>query len=366
MPARPGFERKWRFDNWAIAKGASFSGHERNRLFVNLRGESFQELSGISGLDTEADGRSFAIFDFDRDGWQDIALVNANSPFVELFRNRIGEAAGVEAAANRMVALRFFGSNQTDAAKPGSSNRDGIGTRVELRFDGHTIYRERRGGEGFAAQNSATLLIGVGARPEVDGLVVRWPSGRVQEIGAFETGQLLSVYEDPSQSPTGEAFVREPYVTPRAAAALHARSPTPLPRRIFPLHPKVSNGDRPRLRVYTTMATWCAICQGELPHWQRLSELFDPGDLEIRAVPVDLTDTKEMLERYVQQLEPAYKLLSELSAADVASVNELLLQELGKPGLPASFVTDAAGRVLDSSWGAPSVSRLRQLLSKRD
>ncbi len=355
MPARPGFVREWRFDNNVVASGASFSGHERNRLFVNLRGESFQELSGISGLDSEADGRSFAIFDFDRDGWQDIAVVNANAPLVELFRNRVGEAGGVEAAANRMVAVRLFGSNQTDAAKPGSSNRDGIGTRVELRFGGHTAYRERRGGEGLAAQNSATLLIGVGARSEVDGLVVRWPSGGVQEFGAFDIGQLVSVYEDPSQSPTGEAFVSEPYSTQRAAAALHARSPTPLPRRVFPLHRKVQHGDRPRLLVYTTMATWCAICQGELPHWQRLTELFDPGDLEIRAVPVDDTDTPEKLERYVQQLKPAYRLLSELTASDVASVNQLLLQELGKNGLPASFVTDTAGRVLDSGWGAPSV-----------
>ena len=136
MPTRPGFERKWRFDDWAIASGASFSGHERNRLFMNLRGESFRELSGISGLDAEADGRSFAIFDFDRDGWQDIVLVNANSPLVELFRNRMGEAAGVETAANRVVAVRLFGSNRSDAAKPGSSNRDGIGARVELRFGG--------------------------------------------------------------------------------------------------------------------------------------------------------------------------------------------------------------------------------------
>ena len=80
-------------------------------------------------------------------------------------------------------------------------------------------HRAHRGGEGFAAQNSATLLIGVGARSEVDGLVVRWPAGGVQELGAFATGQLVSVYEDPSQSPTGEAFVSEPYLSQHAAVA---------------------------------------------------------------------------------------------------------------------------------------------------
>lgn len=68
----------------------------------------------------------------------------------------------------------------------------------------------------------------------------------------------------------------------------------------------------------------------------------------------------------MEQLEPAYTLLSELTDADVASVNPLMLQELAKTGLPVSFVTDKAGRVLDSGWGVPTVSRLRQLLSERD
>ena len=291
-------------------------------------------------------------------------MVNANAPLVELFHNRVA-SGGRKVSANQMLAFRFHGSNHTSAPKPGSSNRDGIGVSVELRLGEQTLRREYRGGEGFAAQNSATMLIGIGARSAVDAVTVRWPSGAVQQLGSLESGQLMSVYEDPSQSPNGELLVREAYAVPGASAALRTRRSVELPRRVFPIHKQAQNGSRPQLLIYTTMATWCASCQAELPHWARLNELFDSADLEIRAVPVDNADTPEKLGRYLKRLKPSYRLLSELSASDVASVNELLLKELGKDGLPASFVTDASGQVLDAGWGAPSVSRIRQLLSER-
>ena len=62
----------------------SFSGHERNHLFLSDRGRRFSDISAISGLDNIADGRAFVLWDFDRDGWQDIALVNANTPLLNI------------------------------------------------------------------------------------------------------------------------------------------------------------------------------------------------------------------------------------------------------------------------------------------
>jgi len=82
-PTAPGEER-----SPSIEEGVSFSGHERNHLFLN-RGDRFVEASAISGLDDIADSRAFGILDFDRDGWSDFAVVNANSPLFELFRNEI-------------------------------------------------------------------------------------------------------------------------------------------------------------------------------------------------------------------------------------------------------------------------------------
>ena len=135
-------------------------------------------MSGISGLDSAADGRAFALLDFDRDGYQDVALVNANAPTLELFRNRAGEVT----QGNHMVALRFVGANDRAAPSQTRSNRDGFGVRVEADLGGMTLFREHRAGDGFAAQNSGTLVLGIGPSARVPKLTLHWPSGTVQEL----------------------------------------------------------------------------------------------------------------------------------------------------------------------------------------
>jgi hypothetical protein len=155
--------------------GASLSGFERNHLFLSSGGTKFADISGISGLDDPADGRAFGLLDYDRDGWQDIALVNANAPMLELYRNRIGShpATLARPAGGRMVALRFVGGNRTARPSREASARDGIGARVTVDLGGSSILREYRAGEGFASQNSATLIIGVGEHDVVPSITVR-------------------------------------------------------------------------------------------------------------------------------------------------------------------------------------------------
>jgi hypothetical protein len=72
------------------------TGNERNHYFANRGGRAFADISGISGLDNPADSRGFAVLDYDRDGWQDVALVNANQPMFNLYHN---EMAAAECAA---------------------------------------------------------------------------------------------------------------------------------------------------------------------------------------------------------------------------------------------------------------------------
>ena len=82
---------------------------------------------------------------------------------------------------------------------------------VEVDVGGKTLLREHRAGEGFSAQNSATLIVGLGAHQRVDAVHVRWPSGRTQQIAEVAAGMLVTVYENPRHSPTREAFVVVPY-----------------------------------------------------------------------------------------------------------------------------------------------------------
>ena len=106
----------------------SFSGNEANHLFLNQRGASFEDISGVSGLDSRADSRAFAVFDYDRDGWQDIVLVNSNAPMLHLFHNEIGTAGG----DGRVIGVRFVGGNHAAVPADGHSNRDGYGAVVRV------------------------------------------------------------------------------------------------------------------------------------------------------------------------------------------------------------------------------------------
>ena len=85
----------------------SFSGKERNKLFLSQQAEQFLDLSALSGLDSPADGRVLSLCDFDRDGWQDMIVANANAPLLNIYRNDIGGSALQPAQNGRMIALRF-------------------------------------------------------------------------------------------------------------------------------------------------------------------------------------------------------------------------------------------------------------------
>ena len=200
--------------NWTRPEdGTSHSGHERNHLFLNSEGRQFSDISGVSGLDSDGDGRAFAILDFDRDGWPDLALVNANAPLLQLFRNRMAEfAENVRPAA--MIAIRFVGGNASPAPSAEWSNRDGYGALVTVELDETmSLVREHRCGEGMGAQNSATLLVGIGDRKATGRLTVRWPSGVVQELPSVPAGSLVTVHENPADSPAGTPFVVHRYGT---------------------------------------------------------------------------------------------------------------------------------------------------------
>jgi hypothetical protein len=194
-----------------IKGGASFSGNERDSVYLNKGGKDFVSISGITGLDDPGDGRSFAVLDYDRDGWPDLVVASVTAPTLQLYRNQMGDPSSAGVRKNQMVAIRFVGGNRVAAPSTEWSNRDGYGALLTLELDDTTLVREHRAGEGLGAQNSATMLVGIGQRDAAKSLKVRWPSGKVQEIGKVPANTLVTVYENPAHSPTGTAFATRPY-----------------------------------------------------------------------------------------------------------------------------------------------------------
>ena len=154
----------------------SLNGNERNRYFSNHDGRLFTDISALSGLDNLADSRGFSILDYDRDGWQDIALVNANKPLFNLYRNEM-ESAGLSGG---MIAIRFVGGNRHSTPSKEFGCRDGYGARVVVNLGTEKISREHRCGDGWSTQNSSTMIVGIGSHTNVVSVAVKWPSGRIK------------------------------------------------------------------------------------------------------------------------------------------------------------------------------------------
>jgi thiol-disulfide isomerase/thioredoxin len=265
-----------------------------------------------------------------------------------------------------MVALRFVGGNATPRPAPGWSARDGYGARVTVDLGDRTLVREQRAGEGFAAQNSATMVIGIGARASVPSLAVTWPAGRTGTTADIPAGTLLTVYENPAQSPTGQEFVREVYVAPVASRApVAAAAPATAARsaRRVALPPPPGEETPPRLRLYSTMATWCVACRGELPQLRRLRETFAAADLAMAGVPIDTAESREQMKAWGAANRPPYELLAGLTRVQVLGVKSMVRETLNSDAVPATLITDAVGNLLYAQWGPPTLSRIRALLA---
>ncbi len=77
------------------------------------------------------------------------------------------------------------------------SNRDGIGTRLMLTTpDGVTQIREITSGPTQGGGDYKAAYLGLGDNPSGD-LVVRWPTGVVEDIGTVSPNQVLNLVEPP-------------------------------------------------------------------------------------------------------------------------------------------------------------------------
>lgn len=177
-------------DAWAklmngVRNGASWSGGERNCCFLNARGKRFVNVSELSGINFNDDGRAIAICDWDRDGDQDLWLRNRTSPRLRLMING--------SSGERSVLIRLEGVE---------CNRDAIGAVVQLQGQSWSLIRSVRAGEMFLSQSSKWLHFGVGESDVVGDFTVYWPGGKAENFRGAEVGGRYLLRQ-------GDGFARE-------------------------------------------------------------------------------------------------------------------------------------------------------------
>lgn len=172
--------KDWWVENpWLInQKGKSLSGHERNRVFLNDRGQTFYEISALTLADSEGDGRSVVAADFTGDGMEDLVVRQAGGGPLLLYENRFPKAHWLD------VWLEGV-----------QSNKQGIGARVVATINGRRIVRENFPVNGFKAQGPAYVHLGLGAASKLDKLTIQWPGGAVQEFTDVTADRAVRVTE---------------------------------------------------------------------------------------------------------------------------------------------------------------------------
>ncbi|HTV01523.1 MAG TPA: CRTAC1 family protein [Luteitalea sp.] len=161
--------------NWPAMGTRSLAGYQPKRVWVNDGAGRFVDVAQMVGVTDRFDGRSVVLGDFANRGVLDVVVANQRGPLL-YYRNDV-------APGRSYVAFELEGACRPDTpAGTRCSNRNAIGAQVTLHWDGQQQVQEVFGGSGFCAQNQRRLHFGLGAATRVDKAVVRWPSGKMQEI----------------------------------------------------------------------------------------------------------------------------------------------------------------------------------------
>jgi hypothetical protein len=154
-------------------------------LFRNLAGKRFRLATRDAGpyFDSRHVGRGAAFGDIDDDGDIDIVVNHKDGPPALLRNDSVN--------ANRWSRLELRGTR---------SNRDAIGTRIEVIAGGRKLVRQRKGGCSMESSNDPRILIGIGRAEEVESLVVRWPSGAITKQEHLKPGRGYKLVEPAEQS----------------------------------------------------------------------------------------------------------------------------------------------------------------------
>lgn len=168
----------------------------RHYLYINNGDLTF---SSVTGLFNNNQVESFAVGDLNHDGYLDIyagyAQIYTTPSNIDdvLWLNNGGD--------NHFLNVSLQGV---------TSNRSGVGARLELYGPWGVQIREVRAGESYGITNSLHQHFGLGQHLMADSLVIRWPSGTVDIYTDLEADQFINVIENTCISPPSNLSLSGP------------------------------------------------------------------------------------------------------------------------------------------------------------
>ncbi len=361
QPGTP-YDDGWRATNRLLVRNGTQAQHERNVLLRNNGHGGFDEVSGVSGLDIDQDGRSFAVFDYDGDGDADVVLMAArSSPQLRLFRNDFGVGG---ATGHNALTLRLIGKK---------SNRDAVGARVTVDTDtGLHATRLVTAGSGFLSEHSKQLLFGLGKSQRVDKVTITWPSGLVQTLSNVPINQRVTVEEGNDQ------FRAEPFRTPSTPGAASPNTTittaTSVPSETWLYQPfpapdftlRDVNGQEHSLSgmaghaaVITFWASWASPSRAALDELSR-----QHAGTDILAIAVDPSEDATKIRAATQGLGFPVAVATEDFAGTYDIIYRYLFDRREDLPLPTTLLLNAQGEIVKVYRGSLAAAKIADDIAK--
>jgi thiol-disulfide isomerase/thioredoxin len=323
--------------------GMSFSGYERDGLYLALGGGKYRDLSGISSVDSITDGRGAAFADFDNDGDLDIFATTVQRIACLLHRNEVGQD----------------GSFLRVTLEGGRSGRDAFGAVARIKTPLGIQSKIKAGGWGFLSSHDPRLLFGLGDGAPIEWLEVTWPSGARQRFTGARAGESLLIHEDSGRLER-VAEKRFRLVDPdgpveAACGSLGLARGRPLPA-IALVRPsgervKLSRVPKPGRRTLLSFwATWCAPCRRQMRELGDMSGGLEKARIDLVGISLDFGEV-ERVRAFVEEQRIEFPVY----VVDDASVGMPVAG--GDPSMPFSLLVDESGAVVNALTGWSEATR---------
>lgn len=350
----PNYEHGWNAINELIRSDSSWSGYERNVLYLNHGDGTFSDVSGAFGLDFPDDSRSFVLSDLDHDGRLELILKNRNAPQLRILR------CGVETIGHSII-FRLRGN---------PSNRDAIGAAVTVESAGKKQKRYLQAGSGFLAQHTKELVFGIGQTEGSIRATVRWPSGSMQTFEDLPVDHRIAL-EEGSEQYHATAYAAAPprWMQHQERVVLSEESPEtvqswlmyPLTAPPFSLadidgnlRDSASFRDRLVLLVFWHSNNAKSILQ--LRELQRQWSELNNGGIQVVALNLDLADDRARVRKSIAG--EGFSFLILFATEEVAGIYNILYRYLFDRRrdlpIPTTFLIEPPSRIIKLYQGIVS------------
>jgi thiol-disulfide isomerase/thioredoxin len=325
-----------------FGKGFSFSGYERDPLYLNTGTKKFIDISGVSGIDSITDGRAGVFADFDNDGDTDVFSTTIQNQGHLLFRNNVGQDGN-------FLRIALEGDEKT--------GRDAFGTIVRVKTSAGTLTKIKSGGSGFISQHDPRLLFGLGRDARAESIEVTWSNGEVEKFAGDLNANATLFLKKGSGKPQTLLVAKAKLPDPLTKSQIFARGlkiqiGKPLPDFIL----KTINGATSSLRkqfkpgrstLINIWATWCIPCAKEMPELEKMRPRLAVRNIDIIGINVD-TEPNVNVKGYIAQKKVNYPIL----LGGVPAIEQIYATD--ELSVPLSILVDDKGIVWDliPGWSA--------------